>query len=93
MEAATKLSTKERWEKTLDLKRVLAGLTMAMEAIEIKRDEIKHELRELDPYCAQVQKHTVSTCRNCDQPICSEHDWSCPSCNDSNPFDYDYGDY
>ncbi len=68
--------------------------------IDIDRQGIRWRQRRMDGYIDQIlardpllkdqyRDHWIAECRNCGEAICSEHDWCCPKCKDTNPFDRD----
>ncbi len=77
-------------DPTDPLKARLAKMRRNVRYYQREADAVVQLILARDPLLKdQYRDHWIAECRNCGEAICSEHDWCCPKCGDTNPFDRD----
>ena len=74
------------------LKITLIGARRSMLESQREVDAIVNQIITLEPTMRdQYLSHWIGECRNCGESLCSECDWYCTKCEDTNPFDDEGG--
>jgi len=71
------------------LKSEAEAIQRCLYALHREHDAVKVRIAKLDPDADQGKDHWIGQCRNCGESLCSECDWECSRCSDSNWQDND----